>query len=73
MPFKKTTEETSHYDHLEKMSVEQLLCNINKEDTLVPLAVKKAIPQIQALTFQVITCLEKVEDYFIWALEQVVD
>ena len=59
MPFKKTTEETSHYDHLEKMSVEQLLYNINKEDTLVPLAVKKAIPQIQALTFQVIACLEK--------------
>ena len=59
MPFKKTTEETSHYDHLEKMSVEQLLYNINKEDTLVPLAVKKAIPQIQALTSQVIACLEK--------------
>ena len=54
MPFKKTTEETSHYDHLEKMSVEELLHNINKEDTLVPLAVKKAIPQIQALTSQVI-------------------
>lgn len=59
MSFKKTTEASSHYDHLEKMSVEQLLYNINKEDTLVPQAVKKAIPQIQALTSQVVTSLEK--------------
>ena len=59
MSFKKTTEQSSHYDHLEKMSVEQLLHNINKEDNTVSLAVKKAIPQIHALTTQVITCLEK--------------
>ena len=59
MSFKKTTEQTSHYDHLEKMSVEQLLYSINKEDSLVSMAVKKAIPQIETLTSQVITCLEK--------------
>lgn len=59
MSFKKTTEQTSHYDHLEKMSVEQLLYSINKEDSLVAMAVKKAIPQIETLTSQVITCLEK--------------
>jgi len=59
MSFKKTTEQTSHYDHLEQMSLEELLFNINKEDTLVPLAVKKAIPQIQALTSQVVASLEK--------------
>ena len=59
MSFKKTTEQTSHYDHLEQMSLGELLSNINKEDTLVPLAVKKAIPQIQALITQVVTSLEK--------------
>ena len=59
MSFKKTTEQASHYDHLEKMSVEQLLYTINKEDSTVSLAVKKAIPQIHALTTQVISCLEK--------------
>ena len=59
MSFKKTTERASHYDHLEKMSVEQLLYSINKEDNTVALAVKRAIPQIHALTTQVISCLEK--------------
>ncbi|MFT4943825.1 MAG: N-acetylmuramic acid 6-phosphate etherase, partial [Flavobacteriales bacterium] len=51
MSFKKTTEATSHYDHLEKMSVQQLLKNINAEDNTVPQAVEKAIPQIEALTY----------------------
>ncbi len=44
-----TTESTSHYDHLEQMSVHDLLVTINKEDQTVPLAVEKAIPQIEAL------------------------
>jgi N-acetylmuramic acid 6-phosphate etherase len=44
-----TTESSSHYDHLEKMSVQQLLVNINKEDKTVPLAIEKAIPQIEAI------------------------
>ena len=59
MSFKKKTDKNSNNDHIEKMSVEQLLYNINKEDSLVSLAVKKAIPQIQTLTSQVIACLEK--------------
>jgi len=58
MSFKKTTEATSHYDHLEKMSVQQLLKNINAEDNTVPQAVEKAIPQIEALTYKVVACLE---------------
>ena len=49
MNFTKTTEQSSHYEHLEKMSVADLLANINKEDKTVPLAVKKALPQIEAL------------------------
>lgn len=47
--FKKITESESHYNHLEKMSVGDLLHNMNREDEVVPLAVKKAIPQIEIL------------------------
>ena len=46
MHFTKTTEQASHYQHLEKMSVQDLLQNINNEEKSVPLAVEKALPQI---------------------------
>ncbi|MFD2936094.1 N-acetylmuramic acid 6-phosphate etherase [Spirosoma flavum] len=49
-----TTETTSHYDHLEQMSVHDLLTNINNEDKTVPLAVEQAIPQIDALVSQIV-------------------
>ncbi|GAB2551981.1 N-acetylmuramic acid 6-phosphate etherase [Rufibacter soli] len=49
-----TTETASHYDHLEKMSVHELLTNINKEDKTVPLAVEKAIPQLEKLVAAVV-------------------
>jgi N-acetylmuramic acid 6-phosphate etherase len=49
MAFEKITEQQSHYRHLEKMSVGDLLKNINKEDQTVPAAVAKAIPQIEKL------------------------
>lgn len=49
MDFKKTTEQASNYDHLEKMSVRELLTSINSEDLNVPLAVKKIIPKIELL------------------------
>lgn len=49
MAFEKITEQSSNYNHLEKMSVGELLVNINKEDITVPLAVEKAIPQIEKL------------------------
>lgn len=45
----KITEQPSHYDHLERMTVSELLQHINDEDMLVAEAVQKAIPQIQAL------------------------
>ena len=45
----KITEQPSHYDHLEQMSVGELLLHINQEDALVAEAVRRAIPQIQAL------------------------
>ncbi|WP_298393069.1 N-acetylmuramic acid 6-phosphate etherase [Flavobacterium sp.] len=54
MNFTKTTEQSSKYEHLEKMSVSELLTNINKEDKTVPLAVEKALPQIEALVSKVV-------------------
>lgn len=54
MAFKKITESTSHYRHLEKMSVLELLTNINKEDATVPAAIEKVIPQIEALVHAIV-------------------
>jgi N-acetylmuramic acid 6-phosphate etherase len=45
----RTTERPSNHHHLEKMSIHELLTNINKEDKTVPLAIEKAIPQIEPL------------------------
>ena len=47
--FIKVTEQPSTYRHLEKMPIHELLVNINNEDKQVPLAVEKAIPQIEKL------------------------
>jgi N-acetylmuramic acid 6-phosphate etherase len=44
------TERDSNYTGLENMSVKELLHNINNEDKTVPIAVQKALPQIEALT-----------------------
>jgi N-acetylmuramic acid 6-phosphate etherase len=49
MALERITEQSSHYRHLEKMTVGELLININKEDQVVPAAVEKAIPQIEKL------------------------
>lgn len=54
MNFTKTTEQSSNYEQLEHMSVADLLSNINNEDKTVPLAVEKALPQIEALVNQVV-------------------
>ena len=59
MNFTKTTEQDSNYNHLEKMSVLELLTNINNEDKTVPLAVEKALPQIEKLTMQIVNKLKK--------------
>ncbi|MEO1259430.1 MAG: N-acetylmuramic acid 6-phosphate etherase [Bacteroidota bacterium] len=55
----KITEQPSHYRHLEKMSVEELLANMNREDKTVPDAVEKNIPVITAL---VKTIIEKMKN-----------
>lgn len=45
----RSTEQDSLYRHLDKMSVGEILLNINNEDSKVPQAVGAAIPQIEAL------------------------
>ena len=59
MTFIKTTEQDSKYNHLEKMSVKEVLDTINKEDKTVPLAVEKSLPQIEILTNTVVQKLKK--------------
>ena len=54
MEFTKTTEQSSKYEHLEKMSVQELLSNINQEDKTVPLALEKALPQIETLVTEIV-------------------
>lgn len=58
MDFIKTTEQDSHYNHLEQMTINELLQNINTEDKTVPLAVEKAIPQIEKLVEQIVIKLK---------------
>ena len=59
MNFTKTTEQSSKYEHLEKMSVAELLTNINNEDKTVPLAVEKALPQIEKLVTEIVSKMKQ--------------
>ena len=54
MDFTKTTEQDSHYNHLEKKSISNLLTAINSEDETVPKAVKKSIPELENLITKVV-------------------
>jgi N-acetylmuramic acid 6-phosphate etherase len=58
MSFIKTTESDSKYNHLEKMSVSELLQNINNEDKSVAYSVEKSLPQIEKLTKKVVEKLK---------------
>ncbi len=55
----KITERSSHYRHLEKMSVVELLESINNEDQSVPGAVKNCIPYIVELVEAVVSKMEE--------------
>lgn len=46
---KRITEQSSLYDHLEKMGVAELTANINNENKKVALAVEEALPKINIL------------------------
>lgn len=56
---KKTTEADSNYNALEKMSVRELLSNINKEDKTVPLAIAKEISKIEKLVSVIVKQLKQ--------------
>ena len=58
MTFIRTTEQDSNYDQLEKMTIKELLTNINTEDQSVPRAVEKVIPQIEVLVNEIVAKLE---------------
>ncbi len=58
MSFNKVTEQSSNYNHLEKMSVNELLTNINNEDKTIASAVERVIPQIEKLVTQIILKLK---------------
>ncbi len=58
MSFTKTTEQSSNYNHLEKMTVNELLTNINNEDKTIANVVDKVIPSIEKLVNQIVAKLE---------------
>lgn len=58
MSFIKTTEQDSKYNHLEQMSVSELIQHINSEDKSVPLAVEKELPKIEILIQQIVSKLK---------------
>ena len=49
MAFERITESDSIYRDLEKMTVTELLTHMNAEDHKIPVAIAKAIPQIESL------------------------
>jgi N-acetylmuramic acid 6-phosphate etherase len=53
-----TTESSSSYSHLERMSVQELLSNMNREDKTVPLAVEKVIPKIESFVSAIVEKLK---------------
>ena len=55
---KKIIESDSHYNSLEKMSTDELLLNINKEDNTVPLIIKDSIPQVTILVDKIVSKLK---------------
>ncbi|CAN5335445.1 N-acetylmuramic acid 6-phosphate etherase [soil metagenome] len=55
---KPSTEKSSRYENLEKMSTGELLRNINKEDKTVPELIEKEIPAIEALVEVIVKQIE---------------
>ncbi len=58
MSFTKITEQSSNFNDLEKMSVIELLSNMNQEDQTVALAVQKVIPAIEKLVNEIVPKLK---------------
>lgn len=56
--FKRITEQPSLYNNLEQMTTHELLSNINKEDQSVPLAIERAIGQIERVVDTIVMQLQ---------------
>ncbi|HEY4112361.1 N-acetylmuramic acid 6-phosphate etherase [Puia sp.] len=54
-----TTETESYYKNLQDLSLPEILFDINLEDQRVPIAVRSALPQIEALTAAIIEKMSK--------------
>lgn len=57
--FIKITEQSSLHDNLDKKSVHELLSEMNEEDLKVPLAVSKALPQIEELVEKIVERMQR--------------
>ena len=55
---KKTTESDSHYDGIDKMSISEILLNINREDKIVADSVEKQLQKIEQLIRLIILKME---------------
>ncbi len=55
----RVTEKESHYRDLEKMTIKEILQNINKEDQTVALAVAGSIPQLEKLVKAIVDRMNK--------------
>lgn len=53
------TESPSNYNDLEKMSIRELLENINREDKTVPHSVEKVIPMVESLVKETVKQMKK--------------
>jgi N-acetylmuramic acid 6-phosphate etherase len=56
---KKTTESDSHYNHLETLSIHEILTGINQEDAKVAQAVQHCIPQIEKLVEAIVNNMKQ--------------
>lgn len=54
-----TTESPSNFDHLEHMSIKDLLTNINREDHSVPGVISTLIPIIESLVREIVQRMEQ--------------
>ena len=55
----RTTEQSSHYQHLDTMTTVELLQAMNTEDMTVPAAVGRAIPQIERVVEGVVERMKR--------------
>lgn len=59
MNYTKTTELSSSYEHLEQMTIQEIITNINKEDKTIPLAVEKQLVAIEKIIAVVVNKLKE--------------